>query len=58
MNTLYLAFFGIIAREKIVFISLKSTAYEAFTDVVHDFNDEVFVMNTCEDFGGDFVGFE
>ncbi len=48
----------IVAREKLLFVCLKGTILKGSADEVNGMDDKVLVVDTGEDFGGDFVGLE
>lgn len=48
----------VIAGEESFFVVLESAVLERFADAVDEVDDEMFVVDAGEDFGGDFVGFE
>lgn len=48
----------VVAREERFLVILESAVCDGFADAVGGVDDEVFVMNTGEDFSGDFVGLE
>ena len=48
----------VIAIEKLVFELAKSVILDRGADLVGEVNDKMFVMNTGENFGSDFVGLE
>ena len=41
-----------------MFIVLESAVEQSSADVFGGLDDEMLIMDTSEDFGGDFVGFE
>ena len=48
----------IISGEEGFLIILKSAVCERFADAVDGMDDEMLIVDTSEDLGGDFVGFE
>ena len=48
----------VVAGEEGLFVVGKGAGEEGGADLVYYTNDEMFIMNAGEDFGGDFVGFE
>ena len=48
----------VVAGEEGLFVVLEGAICKGLTDAVDSVDDEMLVMNTSEDFGGDFVGLE
>ena len=48
----------IVAGEEGLFVVLEGAGQESGSDLVDEVDDEMFIMDGGEDFGGDFVGFE
>lgn len=54
----FIALIAVVAGEEGFFVFLKSAVCERFADAVNGVDNEMFVVNTGENFSGDFVGFE
>ena len=48
----------VVAGEEGFLIILEGAIREGLTDAVDSMDDEMLVVNTGEDFGSDFIGFE
>jgi len=53
-----MALLSVVAGEEGLFVVGKGAGEKGGADLVYYVNDKMLVMNTGEDFGGDFVGFE